>query len=218
MDAVEVRELYQACLAPGLRERELAFQRLGRLLYPIAWRQVKDDSHLQHLAEDCTQEALVIIWQRLGKGRGPDRPDRFVSWCAAIVVNKVREEVRRLNPTPAVRRAKRVGLGQLVSLDAPATEERPALAETAARDAPSADDAVAYAAIRDLVREIRTIPEISEQSRTVLLKGFIEGWDDADLAELLGTTRANVHVIRCRDLAKIREVPAFMDRLRAWYG
>ena len=38
---------------------------------------------------------------------------------------------------------------------------------------------------------------------------------DLHLAEHLGTSRNNVHVIRCRDLGKVREDRAFIARLRS---
>jgi RNA polymerase sigma factor (sigma-70 family) len=218
MDASDARALYTACQSTDLRQRDPAFRQLGRLLYPIAWRRVQGDPRLHHLAEDCTQETLVTVWRHLEAGRGPDRPESFFSWSATIVVNKVREELRRLNPTPEVRRSKRIALCRLVSLDAPPAEGEPALAETTPDDAPSAEEVAAYHEIRDLVREIGTIQDISESSRTVLMKGFIEGCDDAELAEHLQTSKTNVHVIRCRDLAKLRAAPGFVERLRQYYA
>jgi len=215
--AVDARQLYEACQSPELRAREAAYRELGRLLYPIAWRRVKDDPRLHHLAEDCTQETLVTVWRQLEAGRGPDRPESFVSWCATIVVNKLREALRRLNPAPELRRSKRIAQSRIISLDASEGEDEPALAETTPDDAPGAEEAIVYREIRDLVREIQSIPEISEQSRIVLLRGFVEGWDDAELAELLHTTKANVHVIRCRDLAKLRALPRYIERLRRFY-
>ncbi len=217
MEAADARALCAACQSTDPRQREQAFRQLGRLLYPIAWRRVQGDPRLHHLAEDCTQETMVTVWQHLDAGRGPDRPESFVSWCATIVVNKVREELRRLNPTPEVRRSKRIALSRMVSLDAPTDEGEATLAETTPDEAPGAEDLAAYREIRDLVREIQTIPDISESSRTVLLRGFIEGCDDAELAEHLHTSKSNVHVIRCRDLAKLRAAPGFVDRLREHY-
>lgn len=217
MEAADARRLYDACQSHDLRAREAAFRELGRLLYPIAWRRVKDDPRLLPLAEDCTQEMLVTVWRQLEAGRGPEQPESFVSWCATILVNKVREELRRLNPAPERRRSKRIALSRQVSLDEPAAPGERALAETTPDDAPDADTVLAYHEIRDLVREIQTIPEVSEQSRIVLLRGFIDGWDDAELAEHLHTSKSNVHVIRCRDLAKLRVAPRFIERLRRHY-
>jgi len=218
MQPSDVAVLYEACTSAALRRREQAYRDLGRLLYRVAWARVRGDPRLHHLAEDCTQEALVTIWKHLEAGRGPDKPASFVAWSTTIVVNKVREAIRRLSPAPEVRRAKRVALNLLTSLDAPAVGDRstPAAVTTAAGE--DIEDAMAYRAIRDLVREIQTIPEISANSRIVLLKGFIEGWDDDELAALLGTTKPNVHVIRCRDLAKLRAAEGFIGRLRAFYA
>ena len=76
---------------------------------------------------------------------------------------------------------------------------------------------MAYAEIHALLGEIRSIASVSERSRTVLLRGFLEGWEDEELAEHLGTNKRNVHVIRCRDLAKLRQDAAYMRRLRRHY-
>lgn len=214
MDDSEALALYRACAFGTRSEQVAAFERLGRLLYEIAWRRVRDDPRLEHLAEDCMQEALVTIWRRLQAGQGPDRPASFIHWAATIVLNKLREEIRRLDPATAVRPAKRVALRLQTSLDAPETPEGLPLVETLPDRGAGPEELLQRQELIRLLDEIRTTTAISEPSRIVLLKGYIEGWEDAELAEFLATTTANVHVIRCRDLAKLRRQPEFMRRLQ----
>jgi RNA polymerase sigma factor (sigma-70 family) len=214
MSDTDAEGLLKACCSRSPPEQAEAFARLGRRLYEVAWRQVRGDPRLEHLAEDCAQEALVTIWRRLEAGQGPERAASFLHWAAVIVTNKVREEIRRLDPTPAARPARRVALRLQTSLDAGAGDQKLPLAETLADDQAGPEAALRQRELLDLLAEIRTTTAISDASRTVLLKGYIEGWDDAELAAHLGTTRANVHVIRCRDLARLRDLPAFMQQLR----
>jgi RNA polymerase sigma factor (sigma-70 family) len=219
MDKNRSSALYDACLEPSRRTRRNAYRQLGRFLHDVAWRRVAGDPRLHHLAEESMQEALLTIWRALEEERGPDDRERFLAWAATIVVNKVREGIRRLEPRGAVRRTKRVALSRQRSLDAPPRPGIPSLGETLPDDdaATDSETAIAAAAIRDLVAEIATIEAVSERSRLVLLEGFLGGLDDAALSQKLGTSRSNVHVIRSRDLGKLRAEADFMARLAAFY-
>lgn len=217
MEPVDAERLYRHCRDPDPRTREAAYAELGRLLHRIAWRQAGDDPQWQALADDCAQEALETVWRHVDADRGPDHPDRFVAWAVVIVVNKVREAIRRLDPHPEVRRSKRVAQSLQVSLDAPGQDDRTP-AQTLADAGADVAGIAETADLSRLVAEIGATAAVSDQSRFVLIKGFIEGWDDDELAEALGTTRSNVHVIRSRDLAKLRADRSWMERLKAWYG
>lgn len=215
MTGEEARALWVACQAEDLPERERAFQRLGELLYRLLWQRVKDDPRLQDLAEEAMQESLVIVWQQLAAGRGPDRPESFVSWAAVIALNKLREMIRRLNPSPEIRPAKRIALDRQTSLDAPPAGGGPPLGERLPAESGDAEAALARRERRALAEALATSSRLSSRARFVLLKGFIEDWDDAAIAAGLGTTAANVHVIRCRALARLRADPDLMARVRA---
>jgi RNA polymerase sigma factor (sigma-70 family) len=206
--------LHAACTAPSLQDREAGYQELGRLLYLVAWRRVSGNPKLETLAADCMQEALLVVWRCLEDQRGPEHPERFVGWCSAIVLNKLREELRRIEPKTQSRRPKRVAMSKQTSLERSSHPDGRSLAASLADEARSLDEDQSYRELRALMQEIRDIDAISENSRTVLLKGYIEGWDDEELAAHLATSRANVHVIRSRDLAKLRNADGFLDRLR----
>lgn len=217
MNEIESAQLLARCQAARLPQREAAFEELGRLLYAVAWRRVAGRPELEHLAEDCMQEALLIVWQRLEAGQGPMAPERFIGWCVTILLNKLREHLRRLEPRGLPGRTMRVGLSRLTSLDAPVGEDGGSLGQRLGDGTDDLETQQAYREIQALVREIGRIDAISEASRRVLLEGYIGGLDDDELAASLGTSRANVHVIRHRDLAKLRRFDDYMRRLAAWY-
>ncbi|MCE7939295.1 hypothetical protein DCC79_15915 [bacterium] len=214
--------LYAACVSPREAERVEAFETLGRWLYRALWRHVQGDPRLDHLAADCAQDALVTIWEQLAAGRGPEQPASFLGWSVRIATNKLVDEMRKLEPTPRVNRSKRVALSQQVRLDVPEAEGgadgRTLGDRIADAAAPALEDRMAYVELHALLNEIHRIRSVSANSKTVLLNGFLDGWDDAELAEHLATSARNVHVIRCRDLAKLRQEGDFMQRLRRFFA
>jgi RNA polymerase sigma factor (sigma-70 family) len=209
---LESNELYHACRAEDEPARTEAYQRLGRLLYRVAWQRVAHDPPLHPLAEEAMQESLEQVWRHLDAGTGP-APESFIAWAITILINKVREGRRRLEPVGHSRPTRRVALSRQVSLDASTEPTGEALGDRLAAEAEAMDEGLAYQELQALVAEIRHLEALSLPSRTVLLRGYIEGLDDEELARLLRTSRANVHVIRSRDLAKLRNLPDFMARL-----
>jgi RNA polymerase sigma factor (sigma-70 family) len=214
----EGRELLAACLAEAPAERRRAYEALGQRLQRMLWPRVAADPRLHPLAEDCAQEALLKIHQQLAAGRGPDDPDRFLAWAARIAANRLIDHLRLVEPATSAARARRVALSRQVSLDADPDggDERPLgdlLADPEGEDVAQAMEAQE---LLQLLSRIRTIQSVSERSRTVLLRGYLQEQDDEDLAAELDTNRRNIHVIRCRDLEKLRHDEAFMAALRRW--
>jgi len=216
--AGESRASYAAARSASAAERAAAFEELGQRMHRALWPHVQSDPRLHHLAADCAQDALVTIWQQLEAGRGPEQAESFIAWALRIATNKLVDELRRLEPAPRVHRSKRVALSQQLRLESAETEEGRPLADRIADEAaPDVEAELAYAELHAVLSEIHHIRAVSEQSRIVLLQGFLEGWEDQDLAERLGTSTRNVHVIRCRDLAKLRQDAGFLARLRAQF-
>ena len=214
------RQLYDSCRTPGPAQGE-AFQALGRYLYQVAYNVVRDRAQLHDLAEESTQEALVTIWQSLD---GVEDPDRFLSWAARVAINKVYDGCRRLGvglaETPAdgtaqATRRRRVPLGKQDSLDE--IRESGGQLQDIVADLPDAmpDMCFSRRELLDLLSEsIAQHSGLSEQSKVVLIRGFLSDWDDGMLAAALHTSRSNVHTIRSRDLEHLREDAAFLALLR----
>jgi len=215
------RSLYDACRSSGPPQAE-AFQALGRYLYQVAYNLVRGRPQLHDLAEDCSQEALVTIWQSLD---GVEDPDRFLSWAARVVINKVYDACRRLGvgiggeQTPeqaaaSAARRRRVPMAKQDSLDQ--TRESGGQLQDIIADSEEASPEATQAR-RELTEMLSTgiarHPELSSQSKIVLIRGFLNDWDDGALATALHTTRSNVHTIRSRDLGHLRGDANFLRLL-----
>lgn len=220
----EGRELYEACRSSGVQQAE-AFQALGRYLYQVAYNLVRGRPQLFDLAEECSQEALITIWQSLD---GVDDPDRFLSWAARVVINKVYDACRRLgvglgtdqSPDMAAAqtaRRRRVPLGKQNSLEE--IREAGGQLQDIIADVPQTMPDVVYSRrelLALLTQGIAHHPRLSNQSKIVLIRGFLNDWDDGVLAAALGTTRSNVHTIRSRDLGHLRADSSFLRLLEEY--
>lgn len=67
-------------------------ERHRRVLFGTAYLVTRD----RQIAEDAVQEALVKIWQHIGSLRNPAD---LTAWLARIVVNEVRQQVRKSKTT-----------------------------------------------------------------------------------------------------------------------
>lgn len=217
---IDGRSLYEACRREGPGQAE-AFQTLGRYLYQVAYNLVRGRAQLHDLAEDCSQEALITIWQSLSS---VEDPDHFLGWSARVVINKVYDACRRLGIGPAIEpsaaksaqpaRRRRVPLSKQNSLEA-IHDESGSLQDII--PAPPEASPEARQAQHELV-QLLTVgivnhPVLSRQSKIVLIRGFLNDWDDGVLAAELGASRSNVHTIRSRDLAHLRADPDFLRLL-----
>lgn len=218
---IDGRKLHEACRAGGQAQVE-AFQTLGRYLYQVAYNLVRDRAQLHDLAEDCSQEALITVWQSLD---GVEDPDRFLSWSARVVINKVYDSCRRLGvglggeqagaaAAAQIARRRRIPLGRQNSLDE-IRESGSQLQDIIADIPENLPDA--HFSRRELVElltdGIACHPVLSDQSKIVLIRGFLNDWDDGMLATALHTTRSNIHTIRSRDLDHLRADATFLRLL-----
>jgi RNA polymerase sigma factor (sigma-70 family) len=219
------RTLYALCRQEGTSAQAAAFHELGAYLYRVAFHLVRGRPELHDLAEECTQEALLTIWRSLDTCQ---QPERFLPWTTRIVINKLRDEFRRLGLTsgpaaaaegaPAAQapRRRRVPLAQLESLSA--NEETPLLDLLVGQEVAAVERYEQAETRHLLLQGIARHPDLSAASKLVLLRGFLEDRDDGDLAGDLHTSRSNVHTIRCRDLAALRRDTNFVQRLREYLG
>ncbi len=211
-------DLDPAALLAGCRDRDPgrrrdAYHRLGVFLVRVAGTRLQGRPELAPLAEDCAQEALVSIWRKVEAGQGPDAPERFLGWCAAIAVHKVYDALRRQGHVSGGEHLKRVPPALVASLEALAAGDDRSGEGASGPAIEPADPAAVHpeqaaldrAALVDLVRTVQHHPRLSEHSRRILLQGFLAEATDGELADELGVSRANVQVIRSRNLAKLRE-------------
>jgi RNA polymerase sigma factor (sigma-70 family) len=217
---IDGRALYDACRAPGPGQAD-AFQALGRYLYQVAYNLVRERAQLRDLAEDCSQEALVTIWRSLDS---VEDPDRFLGWAGRVVINKMYDACRRLGvgigsdagagDESRASHRRRIPLGWQDSLDE--TRESGGQLGDVVADSPAASPEASQARheMTDvLTQTLARHPDLSDASKIVLIRGFLNDWDDAMLAAALKTTRSNVHTIRSRDLAHLRADAGFLRLL-----
>lgn len=121
-------------------------------LFAVAHRILRDF----HLAEDATQQAIVLIWRDLPK---LGDPERFDAWAYRVLVNTCYRQARR--GRAAVQR----------------------LSLVAGRDAADTDS-VAALADRDMVS--RAIDELTLEQRAVLVLHYYLDLGHAEIADLLG--------------------------------
>lgn len=193
--------LYHRCCSTDAGTLNAAFQELGLVLLRIACARLRDQPYLSHVAEDCAQQALVTIWRKLHAGQGPERPEWFTTWCASIVIHRVLDEQRRTF------RSRIDSLDELVEEDEsklPPASSNPAADE---RSFATADDGQRFIAL------IENHPRLSNETKLVLLHGYLLERDDQELAEQLGKSRATMRVLRFRGLKVLREDQEFMAQV-----
>ena len=218
-------ELHRRCTVDDPAARHAAWEDLGRFLGRVARSRLRSKPELDGLDEECAQEALLAVWRKLEAGQGP-RPERFLSWSATIVIHKTYDALRRRGYRPGESEDSAPGLRKRIppklldSLEALTGADDPLATPLRLADPRAVDPedvAGRSEAFARLALELGRHPKLSEASRTVLTEGFLADREDADLAELLETTRANVQVIRSRNLSKLRADEDLLTRLRAFY-
>lgn len=196
MDEVSGEQLYAACLREGSDAQADAFRQLWRHLYRVTYAMVGRRADGEALASDCAQAALVKVHRHLDHCR---EPAAFRGWAAQIARRAVldalrREAAARLVPLPEGDHA----------LAVPPPE-----APTGLRDV--------------LLAAVRTGP-LSERSRRVILGRFFEDRPDEALAaaeaRLSGEAvlPSHIQVTRAKNLAKLRQDAALLQRLRDEMG
>lgn len=182
--------LYQACSgAEGAQRRERAYEELFRVLYARAWRSYYD------VCEDATQLAITDV---IINFENCYEPRAFIPFAFRYLMGAARR-IRR----QAARDS---------SLEREVGEEGLTLGETLVATADIEAEAVAReqreALRRFLAEYVARHPRARNQIEAVRLK-FLEGLDDQRISQELGVSVANVHVLRSRGLARLREAPGW---------
>lgn len=132
-------------------------------LYAIANRILRDTG----LAEDATQQCLVIMWTELPALR---EPERFTAWATRILINECHAETKR--------RARIRSELRLLPIEVPARS----------------DDILAFVDRDELERGFRRLPD---DQRAVLVLHHYLGLEPAEIATTLGippgTVRSRLH-------------------------
>ena len=162
----------RACRGDRTAETTLAL-RLYPGVHALASRLLRDPE----AARDATQEAFVRAFSSLDQF---DQSHRFSAWIFRILVNLIRDELRRS--------------GRIVA------------GEDQIRERVDLDPGPGALAIReeDVRRARSAIDELSEETRLAVLLYFQEGLSGREVAFALNLTPTATRIRICRGLARIR--------------
>jgi RNA polymerase sigma-70 factor, ECF subfamily len=183
-----IAALHAACRqTEDLDRHERGYQELFRHLYRAAYNQWPD------LAEDVTQQALLLVYEQIDRCREP------VAFLA-FALNKLRgafQQIRRIegNHLPLAGADQRSAVIDQAILGSPLFEQE---------------------ALHILFDAIKRLPD--KQRQTIVLK-FFRGLNDEDISERVGVRVGHVRVLRHRSLAQLRNdlsLCEYFERQTAW--
>ncbi len=198
-------ELYAKCTSSNLAEVHEGFQFLGNRLFLVIRKLLNPTRFDEMFVEDCVQTALPIIWKSMQEGKGPDHPGSFLSWATRVATNRCIDRLRyeKRRPTEAISDEVAESVGKIdLNLDHQILLDEKKI---------------------ELLTSLRRRSTLSEDSKIVVIEGFLFEKTDEEIAEELshstGKERvvrpSNVRVIRHRNLDKLRHDTGFIDLLRS---
>ncbi len=176
-------ELYAACRSADPLVQASAYETLWGYLYRVALQVVRDQPGAEALAQDCAQDALIRVHERLVECR---EPAAFRAWARRIVINLAIDTLRRVKRETFLDQDK---WDQLSTTD-PSELEKKVLGD-------------------ELLALISQAP-ISDRSRRVVLGRYLNGVPDELLAQeesrRMGkpVLPSHVQVTRSKDLSRLR--------------
>jgi RNA polymerase sigma-70 factor (ECF subfamily) len=168
----------QVLLARARSLDETALEAIFDHYYPVLYRYLYYHVHHRQIAEDLTAEVFTRMLERLADGGGPERYLR--AWLYRVAYNLVVDESRRR-----------------VHRDHDPLDEQVAVVdgEVEAHTEASILRGHAQAALMSLT---------SSQRAVIVLK-FLEGCENREVAQILGTTIGAVKALQHRGLAAMQE-------------
>jgi RNA polymerase sigma factor (sigma-70 family) len=180
---VYAQTLYAAAHDPA--RQELAYRELHAYLYRIAQRQ------RPHLAEDAAQEAIQLLYQNILTCRDPAAFLKFAIYQLLTAFHRLTPPREEPSLDSLLEVPDEIG----AAIELPGNGSDP---ETEVEERQMTAELLQW--LRDV---IEANPRARKQLLAVAMK-YLEEWDDEEIAAALGTTVANVHVLRSRGLAKLR--------------
>lgn len=186
------RRWYAACGAAGAPEQRIAFEDLYRHLYRRAYY-VAD--YNEQIAQDSAQAAIAIVWQKLGQLKDPGW---FDGWAQTILVHEVYQRVRQRQPVVV----------SLTDLQRDDDEED---------QIPDSQEPLEGIVMPGMTDELRDRLRVAihqclqnQRSETIIIRLFLDGQGDKQVAEALEIRPTRLAVLKFRALAKLRQCEAFL--------
>ena len=185
-------ELYAACAHGSPETRQAAYLALWEYLLRAVTCIVYDQPNAQEVAQDCAQEALFRIHQRLDDCH---QPEAFLAWARRIAAHLAIDELRRTR--------------RLLPLDDPGDEPEPVTQYPSPEESPEAQ-AQQSTQLAGLRRLLQAAP-VSKRSQRAVAGRYLDDLPDEDLArqesQLSGQTvlPSHIQVTRTKDIARLRD-------------
>jgi len=187
--------LHAACAGSNTSRQRRAFTELWNYLFPIALYKTHDTQ----LAQDLTQQSLVKIWKCLAQCKDPAS---FLGWARMILINEVNDWFRK---------NKRAILDPIDDIDETELNQVSFKPEGAGTDQAENDDLH-----RQLLNVIeKCLKDLRQQA--IIIESFLNERGYKAIAEMLGLTIGNVHVLRHRALQALRKCRVFIESLGDYF-
>lgn len=188
-------QVYTACRnADNPARRERAFTELGEMLYRVAFNKLPRGA-----AEEVVNNALAMIWEKIGACRSPETFLDFALYKLKAAITDQRR-FERHNTTRFLVQTQT----SLLADGAEAGDDSP-LDESESESA----DVVEIAQKRECAHAVLMAIDalVNKNQREVLTLDLTEDIDDAEIAARLGLSPANVRKLRFDGLRKLRQNP-----------
>jgi len=188
--------LHRASNLRNTAAEERSMAELWNWIYPIVRSKIKHDQD----AEDIAQQALITIWEKCPLVRDPGA---FLAYASMIAINKVREFYRRTGREPQFITSVKDWGGE-----SPNDEDNEYAASLAAYEQALRADIASGLILDESEQTIlywleKCIPRSAPQ-RLVIMEHVIRERSPSEVAHLLDTTVANVHLLKHRALRSLR--------------
>lgn len=198
--------LYAACAGTVLSRQRRAFTELWNYLFPIALYKTHDSQ----VAQDLTQQALEKIWKRLAQCRDAAS---FLAWSSMVLLNEIRDWARKRKRLP-------LASTEVLTETELRHSEDPAQLETQPVLVGSENKVTDQTINADLHQRLLYVIEKCLQDlrqRVIIIESFLNERGYKEIAEQLGLTIGNVHVLRHRALRLLRECHVFIELLGDYF-
>lgn len=194
-------ELYQASGEDGTLRQRRAFEEIGQHIQGVAFRY----EHNPAVVQICVQRTLEITWE---KRKQVEQPGSFLGWVGTVVYYEIKGYWKKRQ------RRKEIPMSQLSPSGATEVDDS-ALErfwEKLASIPPPDDEIISHELREQLWAEVQQVFADNRRYEAVIVGYFLYELSTVALAEILQTSVSNIHVLKCRALARLRTDEQFIRR------
>lgn len=198
--------LHAECAGSNTPRQQCAFTELWNYLFPIALYKTHDTE----LAQDLTQQSLEKTWKHLSQCKDPAS---FLGWASMILINEVNDWFRKNKHLISD------SFDVLTEEEINRSEEPPKseLNQFSARHENGTTDWAMNAHLRQQLLDVIQKCLKDPRQRAIIIESFLNECGYKEIAEMLGITIGNVHVLRHRALHTLRKCQVFIESLGDYF-